>query len=289
MSAVDGALSVLAPAKLNLFLHVLGRRADGYHELDSLVAFLDLGDRVAAREAEGLSLECDGPFGASVPGDERNLVLKAAAALRRQAGVKRGAALRLTKVLPPASGLGGGSADAAATLRLLCRLWRIDWSAERLAALGLELGADLPACLFGRPVRVGGIGERLTPIGALPHWPAVLINPLTPLETKAVFAARIGRFGSGAGQMPPGSAGRIEWLGRQRNDLTESATRLRPEIGRILAELAAFEGCVLARMAGSGATCFGLFQSGGAARAAAIRLAAGRPEIWVACASLADS
>lgn len=274
-------MSEFAPAKLNLFLHVTGRRPDGYHLLDSLVAFADCGDVLRASDAADLSLAVSGRFAAGLAGEADNLVLRAARVLAAEAGLPAHARLELEKRLPVASGIGGGSADAAATLRLLCRLWRIapDPAALDLRALGL--GADVPVCLHGRPARMGGTGEKLEPAPALPPCAVLLINPGVAVATAAVFRARSGPFSTPA-CLPagwpdaPAMAADLAALG---NDLEVPARTLCPAIGDVLASIAAQPGCLLARMSGSGATCFGLFSDRVAAERAAG--AAARPGWWV--------
>jgi 4-diphosphocytidyl-2-C-methyl-D-erythritol kinase len=282
---VNPALPVtaFAAAKVNLYLHVLGRRADGYHLLDSLVAFADIGDRVAAEPAASLSLEIGGPEGAHLlPVRDHNLVLRAARLLAEHTGIAGGAALRLEKHLQVSAGIGSGSSDAAAALLALRELWRVSMSDEALRELGAGLGADVPACLYGRAVWVGGIGECLEPAGTLPEAGILLANPRRPLPTAAVFAARRGLFGSGArfARMPSDAAGLADELARRRNDLTEAAIGLIPEIGTVLARLGALPGALLARMSGSGATCFALFEGHAAAEAAGAALAAAEPSWW---------
>ncbi|MEZ5865086.1 MAG: 4-(cytidine 5'-diphospho)-2-C-methyl-D-erythritol kinase [Geminicoccaceae bacterium] len=186
----DDLLVETARAKLNLDLLVTGRREDGYHELDSLVVFVPLADRLTFEHAPGLSLEVTGPFAGGLGPAEDNLVLRAARMLAAAAGRSPAFAIRLEKLLPVASGIGGGSADAAATLRGLARLFGLDWPADRLRELGLDLGADVPVCLWGRPARLRGIGERLDPVRGLPGLPLVLVNPGIGLGTAAVFRAR---------------------------------------------------------------------------------------------------
>jgi 4-diphosphocytidyl-2-C-methyl-D-erythritol kinase len=267
------AVRVTAPAKLNLTLHVVGRRADGYHLLDGLVAFADIGDVVEARPADRLSLEVTGPFAGAIEGE--NLVLKAA----RLLGEGRGAALRLEKHLPVASGIGGGSSDAAAALLALARLWDVPVS----ASLAARLGADVPVCLGRIPAWLGGVGERLDPAPALPEAGLVLVNPLVPLPTPAVFEARRGAFSSPSrfSEAPSDPARLAALVAERRNDLTAAAIGLVPAIGDILAALA---DALVARMSGSGATCFGLYENVAAARAAAARVA--RPGWWVAAGRL---
>ena len=264
-----------APAKVNLWLRVVGRRPDGYHLLDSLVAFAAVGDTVAATPAEALSLALAGPFAAGVPTGEENLVLRAARALAAEAGMGAGASIHLAKTLPPASGIGGGSSDAAATLRVLTGLWRLDPAHAR--AVAPHLGADVPACLEARPFRMQGIGEILSPV-ALPDCGLVLANPRLPLETRAVFAARAGGFSK---PFPPrawpDAAALAADIGAAGNDLQPAAIALCPVIAEVLAALRALPGTLCAAMSGSGATCFALFAEPAAAAAAAMALP---PTLW---------
>ncbi|HLJ63181.1 MAG TPA: 4-(cytidine 5'-diphospho)-2-C-methyl-D-erythritol kinase, partial [Stellaceae bacterium] len=276
-----------APAKLNLYLHVLGRRSDGYHELDSLVAFADIGDEIRAEEAPHLSLRVDGPFAEALQSDpSTNLVWRAALLLVARSGVKAGAALTLTKNLPIASGIGGGSSDAAATLLALRDLWRVPLSPQGLQDLAVELGADVPVCLWQRSAWLGGIGERVEPAPVLPLMPIVLVNPGIALPTPQVFHARTGPYSPPAparlAQSPADLAALVALLAERRNDLTAAAIALVPEIKVVLEAIAAEEGGVLARMSGSGATCFGVFATEAAAQTAAARLAARYPRWWVA-------
>lgn len=256
----------IARAKLNLALHVTGRRDDGYHLLDSLVVFADVGD-VVTLSSGPLSLTIDGPFGGDLSADDDNLCLRAA----RLIGGK--AAIRLTKKLPVASGIGGGSADAAAVLR--------GFAAQGLAMPeGTErLGADVPVCLASRPVRMRGIGERLDPVPPIPPLWVVLVNPGVAVSTPAVFKALESRDNP---PLPPPewetADSLLAWLARCRNDLEAPARAVAPEIGQALTALER-AGAALARMSGSGATCFGLFTDAKAARDAANALA--RPGWWV--------
>jgi 4-diphosphocytidyl-2-C-methyl-D-erythritol kinase len=289
------ALAAFAPAKVNLYLHVLGRRADGYHMLDSLVAFADIGDRIEATPAAELSLTVTGPEAGALAGlGDDNLVLRAArllAAAIAEASpglTPPGATLRLEKHLPASSGIGGGSSDAAATLRALSRLWRSPLDAARLAALAVRLGADLPACLTARPVWIGGFGERLDPADNMPAAGVVLANPRRPLPTAEVFRRRDGPFGAETrfAAMPDDAAGLAALLEARRNDLTEAALQLVPEIAAVLDCLSHLPGALLARMSGSGATCFALFADRKAALAARAVLAAAKPGWWSAVGAL---
>jgi len=285
MAAADPlSVAASAPAKINLFLHVTGRRADGYHELDSLIAFAGVGDRIDAAPAAALSLDVRGPFAAGLGAGEDNLVLRAARRLTEAAGVSRGAAIALEKTLPVASGIGGGSADAAATLRALNVLWGAGADDAELARIGLALGADVPVCLYGRTARVSGIGEAVAPAPALPPLGLLLVNPGVAVPTPAVFAARTGAFSAPAtlpGAFRDANA-LIAALGATANDLTGPALKIAPVIGDVLAAIEACDGCLLARLSGSGATCFGLFATEGGAEAAARALARDHDGWWIA-------
>ena len=269
-------------AKVNLFLHVVGRRSDGYHLLDSLAAFTEVCDLLHAEESDDLSLGIEGPFAPSLAdtahGD--NLVVRAARALAASAGVAPRARLTLTKMLPVASGLGGGSADAAAALRVLAPLWGIAPGRAALSAVAEGLGADVPVCLDSRPARMGGVGEALAPSPALPPCGLALLNPGVPVATADVFRHRAGGFSEPAA-LPDGwvdAAAMAAGLAGLCNDLEPAAVALCPLVGVALDALRRVPGCLLARMSGSGATCFGLFATPEQAKAAAEGLA--RPGWW---------
>lgn len=239
----------IAPAKLNLALHIRGKLPDGRHSLETIFAFCTEGDRVAAELSDEVSLEVTGAFAAELVG-ENNLVIAAARSLAQAAGVRRGASIILEKRLPVASGVGGGSADAAAALRLLTSLWRID--PRHAQEVAPSLGSDVPACLLSLPARGEGAGDRLTII-ALPDLsgtPVLLINPRVPLSTADVFARWNGNDAGPLGDWRDG-----------KNDLEEAAIALVPQIGSVLAWLEAQQGASFVRMSGSGATCFALFES----------------------------
>jgi 4-diphosphocytidyl-2-C-methyl-D-erythritol kinase len=285
-----GSIAVLAPAKVNLYLHVLGRRPDGYHILDSLVVFAGCGDRIEVAAADRLRLTVDGPFASDVPTGNDNLVRRAARALANEVGRAATAAIRLTKSLPVASGIGGGSSDAAATLRALLRLWRIDIDGARLRRLALALGADVPMCLDIRPSFVGGIGERIEAAPDLPSCALVLINPRVALPTAQVFARRAGPFSQAArfnGAWPADARALVALLAERRNDLTAAAMAIAPEVASVLDALASTPGVLLARMSGSGATCYGLCETEAMAAAAASTLAARYPQWWIEAAAVA--
>jgi 4-diphosphocytidyl-2-C-methyl-D-erythritol kinase len=281
---------VLAPAKVNLYLHVLGRRPDGYHILDSLVVFAGCGDRIEVAAADSLRLTVDGPFGSDVPTGEDNLVLRAARTLADEVGRPAAAAIRVTKSLPVASGIGGGSSDAAATLRALLRLWRINIDGARLRRLALALGADVPMCLAGRPSFVGGIGERIEPVPDVPACALVLVNPRIALPTTQVFRRRTGPFSQSArfnGARPADARALVALLAERRNDLAAAAMAIAPEVADVLDALAATPGVMLARMSGSGATCFGLCETEASAAAAARDLSVRHPDWWIKAAAVA--
>ena len=280
-----------ARAKINLFLHVTGRRDDGYHLLDSLVAFAEAGDVVTASGAEDLRLDLDGPMAGHLPAEGDNIVLRAARALAAGAALPARARLRLTKTLPVAAGIGGGSADAAATLRALGRLWQLDLPTSQWQSLALSLGADVPVCLHGQASRMSGIGEMLSAVPPLPPAWLVLVNPMTGLSTPAVFTARQGPFSPPAPSLPPLASPQAlaEFLRLCRNDLTDAACAVLPVVGDMLTALRGQADCLLARMSGSGATCFGLFADAGSAAAATRALSTQAPCWWIKTARLCSA
>ena len=276
------AIEAFARAKINLALHVTGRRADGYHLLDSIVAFVDLGDRITVAPSDSLSLTLTGPFAAGLSSKD-NLVLRAARALHPTLG----AAITLEKNLPIASGIGGGSSDAAATLHALSRLWQQPLPAPEAV---LALGADVPVCLAGHPARLQGIGEKVAPL-TLPQAWLVLCNPGVALATAHVFAALQSRANPPLDPPPAfrDAADLARYLHSQRNDLAAPACSLAPEITATLAALAAQPDCLLARMSGSGATCFGLFATATAAQSAARSLSRAHSTHWIRAAPLSSA
>lgn len=246
------AASEIAAAKLNLALHVRGRLPDGRHAIETVFAFCVDGDRISAEGQslnEGLSLAVTGPFASDLPDDDDNLVLRSARTLAEAVGEDQGAALALDKRLPVASGIGGGSADAAAALRLLTSLWRID--PQHAQDVAPELGSDVPACLLSLPMRGEGAGDRLTPIDLsdISGTPVLLVNPRVPLSTAEVFARWDGEDHGPLGDWREG-----------RNDLEQAAISVVPQIGSVLGWLEAQHGATFVRMSGSGATCFALFE-----------------------------
>lgn len=284
-------LATRAPAKVNLSLRVLGRRADGYHELDSLVAFAGVGDELGLTPGESGGLQISGPFAAGLSEAPDNLVLKAVRVLREEIAGLRSGRFHLVKRLPVASGIGGGSADAAAALRLLARLNGLPLSHPALLAAASRIGADVPVCLEARARVMAGIGERLGPPLRLPRLFALLVNPGVAVETAPVFRALGLQAGEGhAGgvrafeaeePLPTTTASLVAALAATGNDLERPARMVAPVIGEVLSALSALPGCRLARMSGSGATYFALFDDCRASAAAGKLLAKRQPDWWV--------
>jgi 4-diphosphocytidyl-2-C-methyl-D-erythritol kinase len=279
-------------AKVNLTLRVVGRRVDGYHELESVVAFADCADRLSLAPGAALDLTMSGPLAQACGETSDNLVLKAAHLLgERVPGLKIGH-FTLDKVLPVAAGIGGGSADAAAALRLLAQLNGLALDDKRLLDVAIETGADVPVCLTSRACDMTGVGESLLPL-SLPIMPCVLVNPRVPVATRDVFAAlglRHGELLVGATDViraiawPEKGASVEDWvevLAASSNDLEAPATRIQPVIGEVIAALSATDGAWLARMSGSGATCFAIFEHTAEARRAAQKIQLDRPQWWV--------
>ena len=255
--------------KVNLALHVRGREPDGYHRIETVFAFCEDGDLLSVERGEDLTLRIDGPFADGLSAGEDNLVMKAARLLQARTGTTAGAALKLNKKLPVASGIGGGSADAAATLNLLARWWGVAFGADSYE-IASTLGADVPACLLSRTCRGDGRGDELTPVDDLgiEVLPLLLVNPRVPLSTAAVF-----RTWDGVDRGP------LDDFWQGRNDLEAAALRLVPQIDEVLSALRA-TAPRLARMSGSGATCFALYDSDADRDAAAAGLAADHPGWW---------
>ena len=275
-------------AKVNLYLEITGQRTDGYHELDSLIVFVGLADRLEFRPAESLELRCTGPFGDAVPPAADNLVVRAARALAARADIVPAAHIELDKRIPAAAGIGGGSADAAAALEGLAALWDLAPRPDEMKDIAVGLGADVPVCLYGRPALVRGLGELLERAPPLPPAWLVLVNPGRPLATQDVFKARAGAFSPAVAwtKVARDLEEFVEWLADRTNDLEPAALALVPEIGLVLDRLDAAAGALLTRMSGSGATCYGLFATAGEARAAAAAIGAERPDWWIAAAPM---
>lgn len=285
---MTAALVEQAPAKINLTLRVIGRRADGYHELESLVAFAACGDTLTLRPDALIGLSITGPYADACGPIAKNLVLKAIAALRaRVPGLKAGH-FQLDKNLPVAAGIGGGSSDAAAALRLAAHLNGLALDDPRLAAAALVVGADVPVCLDPCARIMRGVGEQLSAPIAMPKLAAVLVNPGVALATRDVFSKlSLAHLGSAPLAVVPENADAIfDYLAVHGNDLTDAAIACAPAVSEVLNALAALPGVRLARMSGSGSTCFALFSSAADATAAASRLQKARPAWWVTATTL---
>lgn len=273
-------LSSVASAKLNLYLHITGKRADGYHVLDSLVTFTEFGDLVQVQPDDTLTLTIDGPFAKSLSVHD-NIAIKAAQALQEACEVSNAAALRIHKRIPVGAGLGGGSGDAATVLLLLNDLWRTGLAVEQLAEIGLALGADVPMCLYQQPCHISGIGEVISPANDVPELFVLLVNPNQEVLTAEVYQrfelSQEHRVADAMDDYPLP----LDWLRAQRNDLQVPAMALCPVINDILVAIHRTSGCLLARMCGSGATCFGLYGTQSACEAAGRAVASVYPDWWV--------
>jgi 4-diphosphocytidyl-2-C-methyl-D-erythritol kinase len=287
----SGRATVKASAKVNLFLHVGDGAADGFHPLKSLAVFPDIGDTLTAEEFDTITLSVSGPFAASLTDEADNLVVKAAKALAAKAGSPVGAKLTLVKNLPVASGIGGGSADAAAALRLLSELWNLNLDEAALCEIAGGLGSDIPVCVVSQPRWMEGRGEILTPIASLPHLPMLLVNPGVAVPTKDVFASLQSRSGVER-KLPPGRfrdmADLLRFLDASKNDLEEPARKIQPVIGEVLKALAALPGALFTRMSGSGATCFALFPDDESCRRGAALLSEVKTGWWIAPGSVPE-
>lgn len=277
-------LTLPAAAKINLTLHITGRRSDGFHILDSLIGFTGVADQLSFTLADDIRLSLSGPNAAQIETEDDNLVIRAARLAQRYVGTTQGAHITLEKNIPVAAGLGGGSADAAATISGCLKLWNKEDAAplsdDTLAA---ELGADVPVCRFGRPAKVAGIGEQISPaLGWPPVW-LVLVNPRVPLSTADVFKAYDGRFHESDPHLYSGTSFRdfTAFLSAQGNDLTKAACTAAPVVEQVLQDISTLPDCALSRMSGSGPTCFGLFETQAMAEAAAESLSQTRPDWWI--------
>ncbi|MBI1262629.1 MAG: 4-(cytidine 5'-diphospho)-2-C-methyl-D-erythritol kinase [Rhizobiales bacterium] len=287
MTNDQASITCAAPAKVNLSLEVLGRRTDGYHVLQSFVVFTRLGDVVTVEAAADISLTITGPFAESLSGEGDNLVLRAAHALRAVSGSSAGARITLEKNLPVASGIGGGSADAAATLKALSQLWKTRLSSAETFRLALSLGADVPVCMAGAPSMMGGIGETLVPLEMLPSFALLLVNPNKPVSTGDVFS----RLAAAPVSLPlpelvapqfEGMEELVTWLKGHPNDLERPARQLAPDIAEVITEIGNAPEVMLARMSGSGATCFGICRDRIDANVIAHQIRKRYPGWWVA-------
>ncbi|MEM9785455.1 MAG: 4-(cytidine 5'-diphospho)-2-C-methyl-D-erythritol kinase [Pseudomonadota bacterium] len=281
-------IKAIAPAKVNLTLHVTGQQDDGYHLLDSLVVFADVADQLGATAAPDLRISVSGPFSTGVPTDHTNLMMRAAEALRSVRGVNKGAALTLEKHLPHAAGIGSGSSDAAVTLAMLAELWGVP-SLPATAPEVLALGADLPVCLRApRPTRMSGMGDTLSPAAKLPECALVLVRPPVEVPTAAVFKALSSKTGTPMEPLRDGLDydGFARWLAAQRNDLRKPAEKIAPAVTEAIAKLESLPAVSVAGMSGSGATCFGLVKDMAAARHVARIVQVSQMNWWVAPAAI---
>jgi len=290
----EASLKIIAPAKINLYLHIVGRREDGLHLLDSLITFASIHDTLSLTSASEISLEIDGPFASQLTAEPNNLVLQAARGLAQICDVDSGAQLQLTKNLPVASGIGGGSSDAAATLKGLIKLWNVQPNNQDLQDLALKLGADVPVCLNNQAAFTCGIGERISKAESLPLCSLVLVNSGEAVSTPNVFKTRAklhsgfskpGRFN----YTPEDVSELVSILKSRHNDLDEAAQVLCPKICQVLRALESSQGSLLARMSGSGATCFALFSYPEEAAAASLDLSQRHPDWWVQSGSLENN
>lgn len=284
-------MRIVAPAKLNLFLHITGKRPDGYHLLESLAAFTSFGDVLEIAPANALSLEVSGPFAAAVEGgSESNLVLRAAKALQEHAGISKGAHISLHKHIPVGAGLGGGSSDAAAALIALSSFWQLSLDKAALHSISAPLGSDIAVCLLRKPAWVTGAGEHVTPVSFSGTASVVMVNPRVPLLTADVY--RQFRPGFTAPVAPPPALRTFDALVRYLkplgNVLETPAVALQPMIRDMLVVLAATEGCALARMSGSGATCFALYEDAASAKNAAHALRRAHAGWWIQESELSE-
>ncbi len=254
-----------ACAKINLDLFVTGKRVDGYHLLDSLVVFSEFGDKISVTSAPELSLDVTGPYAEAVPTDRSNLVLQAAIALQKALNLSDGAIITLEKNIPAAAGVGGGSTDAAATLRALMVLWGVSMAQKDLMALCLSLGADIPVCMVSESSIMSGVGEGLYPVPNMPHFGILLVNPGVSLSTPVVFKMRDEKFSEKPLRdfldHPMNQEDFLTYSRTQQNDLYDAACKIAPIVRDVVGEIGKLEGCLLSRMSGSGATCFGLFKT----------------------------
>jgi 4-diphosphocytidyl-2-C-methyl-D-erythritol kinase len=281
-------ISFFAPAKINLYLHITAKRDDGYHLIESLVAFANCGDQVSVAPSTKLKLTIEGQFSDDLSPNHDNLVMKAALILAKFAGIKATGDIVLTKNLPIASGIGGGSADAAATLCALKELWDISISTRDLFALAEKLGADVPVCLKGTPSIITGIGNKIIPAPKLPKLWLVLVNPNISVSTAKVFSKYQGKYSpTQPFTVKPQSAEKFaNALSNYRNDLTTAAKLVAPSIKEVLEAAEAAENQLLTRLSGSGATCFSLFKTKNAADTAVKQLLTTQPLWWIKAASI---
>ncbi len=284
------AIEAVAPAKLNLFLHITGRRPDGYHLLNSVVCFTEIGDRLCVEPATDLSLTIDGSFAATLPTDDSdNLVLRAARVLAEEAGIAPQAAITLTKELPIGAGIGGGSSDAATTLRLLNQLWSVRWPKARLAEIALKLGSDVPACLEPSPAQMQGVGEVLSPVTLVNMPPyCVLVWPGQAVSTPLVYQAYKKAASPFAQDTVVNTRWTLEALQQQSNMLEGAACQLAPVVAEAMAQLRSTQGAQLVRMSGSGSCCTAFYRERTQAEQSAHTIASYDSNWWVRVSRLKE-
>ncbi len=275
-------IEVFAPAKINLYLHVTGKRDDGYHLLDSLFCFASIGDDILVEKSDELGFNVSGEFADELKDCANNSIIKAATLLKDKYQIKAGAKISLKKNLPIASGIGGGSADAAATLLALKDLWELDIKVKDLEDIALKIGADVPACLYRDALQVSGIGEEIVQLEAMPETHILLVNPLKCVSTPAVFKNRYESFSYAMPftNLPNNIKSLVGELKLRANDLYLPALLVEPEVKTVVELISTTKGCLLARMSGSGATCFGLYKNGADAQAALEAIKAKKPHWW---------
>ncbi len=283
LKKLENKLTDIAPAKINLYLHITGKRNDGYHELDSLVVFPEIGDNISIEKADGIELSSYGPFSDFLPSTSENIVIRAAKWLKAVANVKVGAKITLCKNLPVSSGVGGGSSDAATVISLLKRFWNVSLDQNKLMKSALSLGADIPVCLKRQSSYIGGVGEVLISPPTIPAFWLVLVNPGIPVETAKVFSSHSPNFSpiSRFNKSPKDAQSLAVLLSERKNDLENSAISLFPEIAEVLNSLANIPNILISRMSGSGATCFGLFEDPSSAKLAEQLLKEEHPAWWI--------
>ena len=278
-----------APAKINLYLNIIGQRVNDYHELDSLIAFAAHGDQIEVKKCDHFKLEASGPFSETLPPSNENLVIKAAKELARGTNYEGGACIKLIKNLPVSSGVGGGSADAAATLKALNDLWETNLQNKDLMVMALRLGADVPVCMLSKTARMSGIGDKISKVSGVPNCGILLVNPGIPISTVNVFQLFEGDF-SNQVKIPKieNSEAFFDFLSNQKNDLQDAAIKIAPIIKEVLNILTDDPNCRLARLSGSGGTCFGLYEDEATALFTAESMFGHFPDWWIQPTRLAD-
>ena len=288
----NNTITAIAPAKVNLYLHITGKKKTGYHELDSLIVFTELHDIISVTTHHNIEISVRGPLAGQLSeSPETNLVYKAAQILTELTDIPKGAKITVSKNIPVAAGLGGGSADAAAAIQALCKLWNIGLEDRVLATIALSLGSDVPACLLSKTAQISGFGEILKPVPEFPkNLHLVLVNPGIKLLTKSVYEGFRGPFKGtkSISLFPTNPTNLPAFLQQCSNDLSESAKELCPDIIEVLDALESCTGCYLARISGSGPSCFGIFPNAKVANLAALQIARRKTDWWVKATTAAS-